>query len=139
MKIRRTKKSDWKRCNEIIKAAVNGTKISEEHKRVLKKRYALSGISKLSKPSDMFVLEKYGNIQVTGKLRDHEIGMIYVNPQYQRQKLGTKMMKHLEEFAKKKKLNMVYVGALHPARGFYKKLSYKKIKCNDNCRMEKEI
>lgn len=143
MKIRKAKKGDWKRCNEIVYACVNQIKIIPKMKKFLKRRYTLSGINKLSKTSDIYVCEKYGKVQASGKLskKGHEIGMIYVHPKYQGQKIGTKIMNNLEGLAKKRGLKMVYVNALLPAIEFYKKLGYKKIKCKgkDYCRMEKKL
>lgn len=142
MKIRKAKK-DYKRCQEIIYACVEDIKLIPNVKKFLKKRYTLSGIKRFSKTSCIYVFENKGVVQASGKLsnRGGEIGMIYVFPKYQKQKIGTKIMRYLESLAKKRGLKKVHVDALLPAVGFYKKLSYKKIKCKDKeyCRMEKGL
>jgi len=89
------------------------------------------------------IIKDNDKIICTGKLskNTNEIGMIYVNSNFQRKKNGTKMMQFLESLAKKKKKKETYVHALYPAIGFYKKLGYKLIKCKnkDSCLMTKEI
>lgn len=49
MKVRRALKKDFKRCNKIIYSAINGVKISGKMKELLKKKYTLPSINRLSK------------------------------------------------------------------------------------------
>ncbi|MBU4069916.1 MAG: GNAT family N-acetyltransferase [Nanoarchaeota archaeon] len=141
MKIRKTTKKDWKRCKEVIYACIEQVNIIPKMKKFLRKRYTLEGIEKLSKKADMFVFEKSGNVQASGMLIKHEIGMIYVYPKYQRQKIGTMMVVGIEKFAKQKGLKRVYVKALLPAVDFYEKLGYKKTRKKDkeHYKMEKKL
>lgn len=142
MKIRKIKKLDIKRMNDVITSAIENVKINKKMKDFLKKRYIPSKIKQFSKTSEMFVAEIRGKIQGTGKLKnkDGEIGMIYVTPNFQRKGLGSAMIDYLQKLAKKKKKKLVYIKALHPAIRFYEKLGFKKIKNNkDYCEMNKEI
>lgn len=141
MKIKKATKKDWKRCKEVIYACIEQVNIIPKMKKFLRKRYTLEGIEKLSKKADMFVFEKSGKVQASGMLLKHEIGMIYVFPKYQRQKIGTMMIERIEKLAKQKRLKRIYVKALLPAVGFYEKLGYVKIKKRDkeHYKMEKKL
>ena len=90
----------------------------------------------------MFVCQKAGIVQGCGRLeKTREIRMIYVTPSYQRQGIGTAVINRIEKFAKTKGLKSVFIKALWPAVGFYKKLGYKKVKKDKKglVRMEKKL
>jgi len=125
MKIRKATKKDRKRCNKIIYDCIQKVRIRKKMKEFLKKRYTPDGINKLSKKCYIIVGEKFGSVQGSGMLCKNEIGMMYVNPIYHKRRIGREIMINLERLAKKKKLNKIYVNALVPAKGFYKKLGYK--------------
>ena len=143
MKIRKAVKRDYEKCKEIIYACLKKLKISNKEKDFLRKRYKIENIERFSKKWHICVFEKNGKIQASGRLKDSEIGMMYVNPKYQRQKIGSRIMKHLENLAKKNGRKKVHIQALTPAINFYKKLGYAKIKekkpNKDFCKMEKII
>ncbi len=120
-------KKDFERCNEIIYSAIDKVKISRKMKGFLRGRYTLEGISNLSGKCHIIVGEKYGKVQGSGKLCGSEIGMMYINPQHQRKGIGRGIMKRLENFARRKGIKKIYVHALRPATGFYKKIGYTKV------------
>ena len=134
MTIRKINKSDFEKCSLFIRDVIKNSKATPKMKEFIKKRYSPFGIQRLFKTSEMFIIKYNDKIICTGKLskNTNEIGMIYVNPNFQRKKNGTKMMQFLESLAKKKKKKETYVHALYPAIGFYKKLGYKLIKCKGN-------
>ena len=140
-KVRRVRKGDWKRCSEVVRLAVSDIDITLRVRVLLRFKYTVWNIARMSRVSEMFVFEKDGDVQGSGRLDGEEIGMIYVNPEYWRQGIGTTMVRHLEGVAKKKGLKRVYVRALLPAVGFYKKLGYKRAKCKGRifCVMEKRL
>src|SRR3989339_710463 len=129
--------SALKKCSLFIRDVIKTSKATPKMKEFIKKRYSPFGIQRLFKTSEMFIIKDNDKIICTGKLskNTNEIGMIYVNSNFQRKKNGTKMMQFLESLAKKKKKKETYVHALYPAIGFYKKLGYKLIKCNFVCRL----
>ncbi|MCF7910516.1 GNAT family N-acetyltransferase [Candidatus Pacearchaeota archaeon] len=129
MKIRKAKKKDFKKMQEIIYDCINVVKIPQKLKDILTKDYTIEKINESHKKSEMFVLENNNKIYATGRLEpSREIRMIYVSPKVHRKGFGTEMMKYLEKIAKEKNHRSVFLHALPTATGFYKKLSYKKMK-----------
>lgn len=143
MKIRKAKKSDFKKCQNIIYDDLDLVKINKKIKdRLRNKDYTLKNIEKAWEKTDMFVCEKRGLVKGCGRLeKSREIRMIYVDPKDHRKKIGTFIMNGIEKHAKRKGFKSVFVKALKTATGFYKKLGYKKIKTKekDYVKMRKEL
>ena len=142
VKIRKARKSDFKRIQKIIFDAIKGLRLNPVLRSTLKKSYSIENIGKTWGETDIFVSEKRGVIQGSGRLKKtHEIKMIYVNPKSQRKGFGKIMIKKIEGLAKSKGFKKVHIKALPPAKGFYKKLGYEEIKKmkRGTIKMEKKL
>jgi N-acetylglutamate synthase-like GNAT family acetyltransferase len=114
---------------KIIYSCIDFVKEPEELKIKLRKDYTRENLAKDIKNSDSFVIEVNRIIQGTGRLEpSREIRMIYINPKSHRKDLGTSIINYLEDLAKNKGHKRVFIHALPSAKGFYKKLKYKKMK-----------
>ena len=126
IKIRKAKKSELERCQKIVYDCIDFVDISKKLKKLLYEDYTLDNIKTAWKESGIYVSEKNGFIRGTGRLEDTgEIRMIYVDPDFQKLGFGSIMIKKIKALAKKRGYKKVFVHALPPARGFYKKLGFK--------------
>ena len=70
------------------------------------------------------VLDKAGRILGTGTLVDDEIKRVFVNPTFQKQGFGRRIMRQLEEAAARQGTTAVKLDASLPAKAFYDRLGY---------------
>jgi putative acetyltransferase len=142
MKIRKAKKADFRKIQKIIFDAIKKIRLNPRLRKQLEIDYNLENIEKKWKKISMFVSESREVIQGCGRLeKNSELRMIYVNPKFQKKGFGSKMIKKLENLAKRKGFKKVHVKALPNAVGFYKRLGYKKVKKENDTttKMEKKL
>lgn len=70
------------------------------------------------------VLDKAGRILGTGTLVDDEIKRVFVDPTFQKQGFGRRIMQQLEEAAARQGVAAVKLDASLPSKAFYDRLSY---------------
>ncbi len=70
------------------------------------------------------VLDRAGRTIGTGTLVGDEIKRVFVDPVAQRQGIGRRIMRFLEEKARESGITMVRLDASLPAKAFYDKLGY---------------
>ena len=129
IKIRKFKKSDAPRCEEIIHQCADiSKKMSKKEKESLKEYYSLEGILELPKDSDFFVIEKDEKVVGTGRLNKNAITTLYLDPKHHKKGIGTLMLNHLLKKAKKQGKKSVHLDSLLQATDFYKKNGFKDVK-----------
>ncbi len=70
------------------------------------------------------ILDKAGRILGTGTLVDDEIKRVFVDPTFQKQGFGRRIMRQLEEAAVRQGVAAVKLDASLPAKAFYDRLGY---------------
>ncbi len=76
----------------------------------------------------IFILGLYGtDVVACGYLLDNEIGGVYINPGYQRQGIGTKLVMELIKIANKKMLKLLWLDATPMALDFYLSIGFELI------------
>jgi GNAT superfamily N-acetyltransferase len=70
------------------------------------------------------ILDKAGRIFGTGTLIGEEIKRVFVDPAFQKQGFGRRVMRQLEETAVRQGVGMVKLDASLPSRAFYDRLGY---------------
>jgi N-acetylglutamate synthase-like GNAT family acetyltransferase len=129
MKLRKFKKSDAKRCSEIIYACVDiSKKTTIKDKEFLKRIYAPIKIEKLPEKSDYFVIEKNKKIVGQGRLHKYKIATVYFDPKFHKKGGGKMILKKLESLAKTREIKRVWLESLLQSTGFYEKCGFKKVK-----------
>jgi GNAT superfamily N-acetyltransferase len=71
------------------------------------------------------VLDKAGRIIGTGTLVSDEIKRVFVDPAFQRQGFGRRIMQHIEEAAVLRGVEIVRLDASLPSKSFYDGLGYR--------------
>jgi len=141
--IKEIKKNDLLRCQDIIYSCLYGACKNLKQTFRLRKHYSLLNLEKFLKNSKIFIAFRgEGKILGTGRItKNNEIRTIYVNPKYQKRGIGSKILKRLEDYAKKHNIKKLHLHAIGSAVLFYVKKGYIKSKDflqKDNL-MEKEI
>ncbi len=81
---------------------------------------------KLSKERDFSIALTNSKIIGTITLIDDYIGTVFVNPEYHRMGIGTKLMKSTENLAKERNIEILRLQSSINAIDFYEKLGYSK-------------
>ncbi len=89
-----------------------------------REEHSAERIIKHAQSDYMIVLEITGKIVATGQLIKNYIGGVYVDPDYQNQKLGRFIMDHLIEKAIEKNISNVILNASLPSFNFYSHLGF---------------
>ncbi len=72
----------------------------------------------------IMVLDRAGRLLGTGALVGEEIKRVFVDPMFQKQGFGRRIMQHLEEAAARHGVRTVRLDAPLPSKAFYDKLGY---------------
>lgn len=135
MRIRKFLKSDAKELSELMRETVvksNSKDYSKEAIKCLCDAYSEEKLMKDSKKMDIFVAAKNSKLLGTISLDEDKISRMFVLPEYQGQKIGSKLIKYVEQFAKKKGITVLCVRSSLTAYGFYQKLGYQKTRKASN-------
>ena len=126
MNIRRFKKNDAKRCCEIINITIQTMDgINKEARELIKSKNTPGKLSKELNNRETFVYEKKGLIAGLGCLDGNEIKRVYIDPRFQKQGIGSAIIKRLEKLAREKGLKTIIIQASPSSEFFYQKLGYK--------------
>jgi len=131
MKIRKFRKQDAKKTYYLIKKAHLINLKSFYPKKIIDffcRRNTPSKIIEKSKEIDLFVAVENNKILGINGLKQNQVRKFYVNPRYQKKGVGKKLMKNVENIARKRKINKLIVHSSLYADGFYKKMGFKRIK-----------
>jgi len=133
MKIKKATLKDAKRISNLIKRNILNAKINKytpEQKKGLIEKNSLSIIKDKIKNFEMFCAFKkeklIGTIYLGEKYkRKFKIGGLYIEPKFLNQRIGTKLLKFAEEYAKKKDIKKIHLYSLRFSKEFYLKQGYK--------------
>ena len=127
MKIQKARLEDAKEISELKKNTIE--KINKEYNRkqiaVLKKDYSVKNIIKDIEERKMFCLINNNEILGIVSLKENGIGGLFIRSDLIRKGFGKKLLSFIENYAKKKSINKVWLYSTPYALGFYKKLGYK--------------
>lgn len=146
--IRKFKNTDSAECAQLIYRSLDTyVDLSLEAKEYIKRNNTPEGLIKKSKLIYMVVVEKNKKILGTGALDKNEIRGMFTDINHQGKGIGTKIIKHLEDCAKKR-YKKVFLHAALNAIQFYKKQGYVEVQLLEerkgnviikNMLMEKEL
>ncbi|MFZ2150963.1 MAG: GNAT family N-acetyltransferase [Candidatus Absconditicoccaceae bacterium] len=117
-------------CNLIHNTADNIMKHYESQASIdaLKEERTPEKLLEKLNNRDYIIAQANGKIIGVGGIKDNEIRSMFVDYNYIRQGIGTKIIVALENIAKKNKHKKIIVKANAGAIGFYKKMGYISIK-----------
>jgi len=93
--------------------------------RFFKDYHDEQAILKDARTGDTIVLTEAGRIVATGTLVGDEIKRVFVDPAFQRQGFGRRIMQHIEEAAVLRGVEIVRLDASLPSKSFYDGLGYR--------------
>ncbi len=128
MKIRKAKKSDVKQITQLRKDNLRDVDTKKYPKKVrdfLIKRDTDERNLRHINQRDYFCLVDKDKIFGTISLDNGEIGDLFVKFDCIQQGNGLKLIKHVEEFAKKNGLKKLWLESAQHSRGFYEKAGFK--------------
>ncbi len=134
MKIRKAKPSDAKEISRLriktlteVNIRTNPDYYSKKQVKDLIEQNTPKRISKKMKERDMFCITDKSKILGVIDLKKNEIGGLFVRGDYIKQGIGRKLIKFIEDYAKKKGIKKTVLYSSIYAENFYKRLGYKLI------------
>jgi ribosomal protein S18 acetylase RimI-like enzyme len=131
MKIRKFQDKDSGKVSYLIRRALNEVNIKDYPKSVivyLSKYNAPSKLIKRSRLRDIYVIVDDNRILGTAGLKNNNVFSVFVDPTYHGKGIGQRLMRHVEQIAKKRGICTLTLISSLTAVGFYEKLGYKKVK-----------
>jgi N-acetylglutamate synthase-like GNAT family acetyltransferase len=131
MKIRKFKDKDAGKVSHLIIRALTEVNIKDYPKSVivyLAKCNAPSKLIKRSRLKDIYIIVDGERILGTAGLKNKNVFSVFVDPTYHGKGIGQKLMRYVEQVAKKREIDRLTLTSSLTAVGFYKKLGYKKVK-----------
>ncbi|UCD04334.1 MAG: GNAT family N-acetyltransferase [Candidatus Woesearchaeota archaeon] len=131
LEIRKFKEEDAEDFCNLVKRnlnEVNSKDYPEEVIRFMCNLFSPEKTIEVSKKKSIYVAIKNNRMAGTDTIDKNEILVVFVNPDLHGKGTGTKIMKHLEDIAKKNGYESVKLYSSITAYEFYKKLGYKKLK-----------
>lgn len=129
------KKGDERKVANLCKKSIEGIKrkdLTKKQAEYLIHEFSSKGIIRYSNLATVYVVKKADKIIGTITLFNNQIIGVFVNPDFQNQEIGTKMMEHVENIAAKNGYSFTFLNAGKFAVKFCKKMGYKKIKQVDS-------
>lgn len=130
MRIRKFREEDAEELSRLIikaLAEVNSRDYPESSIRFLCGRYSPGLLVEKSREMEMYMAVEGGKILGTASLLGNTIRTVFVDTKSHKEGIGTALIKHLEDVARKKGYESIEVPSTITAQGFYEKLGYKKI------------
>ena len=131
MKIRKARLKDAKEIAKLRKDTfknINSKDYPKEHIKIFNKKNSLKNTLIKIKEKDMFCIVEKNKILGTVYLDNDLIGGLYVKHNIIRQGIGTKLLKFIEDYARKKCIKNVKLFATKYGYPFYLKNKYRLIK-----------
>ena len=129
--IRKFKNTDSSKVCEIIKKnliEVNSKDYPEEIINYMCNLYIPEYIIEKSKNRHIYVAELNGEIVGTASFEDNVIYTVFVNTNYHKRGIGSKLISFIEEAAKKDSINLIQIPSSLTSLNFYYSLGYKYVK-----------
>lgn len=126
IKIRKFEKKDAEQASKIIFENIEHSRhLNKKEKEIIKKRSKPEKLIKRSKKADYFVCEKNKKIIAIGGLMRNEIRTMYTSLKYQNRGIGSRILKKIENHAKKKGKKKLFLYTHKRAFKFYQQNGYK--------------
>lgn len=120
MLIRKFRKKDAKQASRVIRNSVSTNQsLTKEAVRKIKRETSPSNLVQSSKSIDYYVYEEDENILGIGALFHNEVRTIYVLPKFQRKRIGSEILREIENTARRKKLTWLFLFTYPQAEKFY--------------------
>jgi len=135
MKIRKIIDSDATELSQLMQKTViesNSNDYSKKAVQCLVNEYTPERLIKDSKRMNIFVASEKSKLLGTISLVGDRISRMFVLPVFQGKKIGSKLIRHVEAFAKKEGKTILRVRSSLTAYGFYQKLGYQKTRRASN-------
>lgn len=135
MRIRKFIQSDATQLSELMRETVvksNSKDYSKEAVECLCNEFVPERLLKDSKRMDIFVASEKSKLLGTISLVGYRISRMFVLPKVQGKKIGSKLIKYVEQFAQKNGKTTLRVRSSLTAYGFYQKLGYQKTRRASN-------
>ena len=129
--IRKFKNTDSSKVCEIIKKnliEVNSKDYPEDIIDYMCNLYIPEYIIEKSKNRHIYVAELNGEIVGTASFEDNVIYTVFVNTNYHKRGIGSKLISFIEEAAKKDSINLIQIPSSLSSLNFYYSLGYKYVK-----------
>ncbi len=127
MKIRKARLKDAEEISILRKNTfkeINSRDYPKEHILIFNKKNTVKKILKKIKENDMFCIVNKGKIQGTVYLKGDLIGGLYVRHDYIRKKIGSRLLRFIEDYARKKGIKKVKLYSTKYGYPFYSKNNY---------------
>jgi N-acetylglutamate synthase-like GNAT family acetyltransferase len=131
MRIRKFRKEDAKKASRLIRQAQLITLKDYYPRKIIDWFCKINTPSKIiakSKKIELFVAVEGDKILGINGLKEDQVKKFYVNPAYQGRGVGRKLIKNIENTARKRKIRKLVVRSSLYAEGFYKKMGFRRIK-----------
>ena len=130
MKIRKFRDADARRTSYLIRRTLrvsNGPDYDTKTIDSFVAHFSPSTLRKLSRERDIFVVEDNGRLLATGSLAGRTVAAFFVNPRFQRQGVGTALLKHIERAAARGRVERLRVNSSFTALPFYRLHGYRRL------------
>lgn len=135
MKIRIFLPSDSTELSKLMRETViksNSKDYSKKAIQCLYDAYSCEKLLKDSKKMNIFVAFEKSKLLGTISLVGDRISRMFVLPEFQGKKIGSKLIRHVERFAKREGKIILRVRSSLTAYGFYQKMGYQKTRRTSN-------
>jgi putative acetyltransferase len=135
MKIRKFTPEDAIKLSKLMRETIITSNTPDYPKKAIKvlvDEFTPKYLIKHSSKDVVFVASQNEKLLGTISLVGNRIARMFVLPKVQTKGIGSKLIKHLEKFAKKKGEKMLRVRSSLTAFGFYQKLGYHKTRKASN-------
>ena len=129
--IRKFKNTDSSKVCDIIKKnliEVNSKDYPEEIINYMCNLYIPEYMIEKSKERDIYVAELNGELIGTASFENNVIYTVFVNTNYHKRGIGSKLISFIEERAKKDSINVIQIPSSLTSLNFYYSLGYKYVK-----------
>ena len=142
MIIRKFRKQDADKVSKLIIHNLRTINAKDHPKEVIDMLVSHNTPQKLiekSRKHTIIVAEINNKIVGTGCLEKNRVRNVFVDTMLHKKGIGKKLMNKVEDIARNKNINRVYLTSSLYAEGFYRKLGYKKVRKYTEIRSEVPI
>ncbi len=135
MIIRKFLQSDVTELSELMRKTVMKSNSKDYSKKAVQRlcdEYVPERLLKDVRRIDIFVVSEKSKLLGTISLVGNRISRMFVLPEFQGKEIGSRLIKYVEQFAKKNGITNLRVRSSLTAYGFYQKLGYQKTRRASN-------
>lgn len=127
MNIRRAIDDDIQAMSDLMIESIRETNLNDyspEEIELTCENFTPQKVEEKMQVRDVFVFEREGVIGGTVSLEDNILHSLFVKPLFQGKDIGRKLVLHIENFAKTKNYNKLFLSSSITAKPFYQRLGY---------------